>query len=278
MHPDLILNATGSIPLRWVDEIFRRLSGRFGAQFTEKFRSGIIVDQRTGKALLPSDSMDFAVDSGLEEAKKVWAEELGLAQITPDQIKRGLLARHQYPPSCDEFIRGCKGTDGASQDPEALFYRAQAEMGKRRARQAQNWPSSSLFWAAASLGNDLLHSDYRSMRGRWIAALDSNQHHVGDIPDVSDDVALPAPKMTREEAEVQIAQVKRAARSMRFPSDNVRKLEWAYAIADETARGVYRGGMHGKRMAAEAIRDSRKPVHESLVPFLTKTNPMEDAA
>ena len=52
----------------------------------------------------------------------------------------------------------------------------------------------------------------------------------------------------------------------------------AYAIADKTARGVYKGGMHGKRMAAEAIRDSRKPVPESLVPFLTKTNPMEDAA
>ncbi|OQS41145.1 hypothetical protein [Chromobacterium haemolyticum] len=89
---------------------------------------------------------------------------------------------------------------------------------------------------------------------------------------------LTGPRMTREEAEVQIAQVKRAARSMRFPSDNVRKLEWAYAIADETARGVYKGGMHGKRMAAEAIQDSRKPVPESLVPFLTKTNPMEDAA
>lgn len=89
---------------------------------------------------------------------------------------------------------------------------------------------------------------------------------------------LEAPKMTREEAEVQIAQVKRATRSMAFPNDNKRRLEWAYAIADETARGVYRGGMHGKRMAAEAILDSRKPVPESLVPFLTKTNPMEDAA
>ncbi|OQS33005.1 hypothetical protein [Chromobacterium haemolyticum] len=276
MTDDLILNASGSIPLRWVDEIFRRLSGRFGAQFTEKFRSGVIVDQRTGKLLQQSDSMDYAVDAGIEEAKKVWAEELDLARISPDQIKRGLLALHQYPPSCDAFIRACLG--GSDLDPESLFYRAQAEMAKRRARRPQNWPSSMLFWAAASLGNDLLHSDYRSMRGRWMAALDSNRHHLGDIPDVSDEEALPAPELSQQDVQVRIADVQRAAKRMKFPSDNRVRLEWAFKIADETARGVYRGGMSGKRLAAEAIRQSHQAVPESLQPFLAKTKPMEDAA
>jgi hypothetical protein len=95
-------------------------------------------------------------------------------------------------------------------------------------------------------------------------------------PPVSDRAALPAPKMTREEAQVRIAEVGGAVK--RFPTDNSVKLDWAYKIADEAARGVYCGGVHGKRMAADAIQTARKPVPESLQPFLTKTNPMEDAA
>lgn len=90
--------------------------------------------------------------------------------------------------------------------------------------------------------------------------------------------ALPAPRMTREEAEVHIAQVQKAARSMRFPSENRLRLGWAYGIADEVKRGVYQGGTHCKRMAALAIQHSHKPVPESLVPYLPKSNSMEDAA
>lgn len=267
MNSDLTQNVAGSIPMRWVDEIFRRLTGRFGAPFTERFRSGQIelvngVNQ----------------DAGVEAAKQVWAEEIDFAHVTPEQIKRGLQARYQYPPSCDEFIRECLGGIGADRDPESLFYRAQAEMAKRRARRPQNWPSSALFWAAASLGNDLLHSDYRSMRGRWMAALDSNRHHLGDIPDVSDEEVLPAPKLSQQDVQVRIADVQLAAKRMKFPSEDRARLEWAFKIADETARGVYRGGMSCKRLAAEAIRQSRQAVPESLQPFLARTKPMEDAA
>ncbi|WP_374419392.1 hypothetical protein [Chromobacterium sp.] len=265
MTADLILNASGSILLRWVDEIFRRLTGRFGASFTERFRSGQfeLVD-------------GVSLDAGIEAAKQIWAEEIDFAQLTPEQIKRGLQARYPYPPSCDEFIRACLG--GSDLDPEALFYRAQAEMAKRRARRPQNWPSSMLFWAAASLGNDLLHSDYRSMRGRWIAALDANRHHLGDIPDVSDEEALPAPKLSPQDVQVRIADVQLAATRMELPSNDRVRLEWAFKIADETARGVYHGGMNGKRLAAEAIRQARQAVPVSLLPFLAKTKPMEDEA
>lgn len=96
------------------------------------------------------------------------------------------------------------------------------------------------------------------------------------MPD-PDQKALSAPRMSREQAEVHIAQVRKTANSMRFPSDNVRKLDWAYQIAEETAAGAYRCG-YGQRMAAEAFYDAGKPVPESLVPFLAKANPMEQAA
>jgi len=83
--------------------------------------------------------------------------------------------------------------------------------------------------------------------------------------------ALPAPTLTREEAAQRMAQVQGAARSARFPIDNRLRLDWAYAIAEETARGVYHGGIWLKRIAALAIESSRKPVPESLRAFLPKS-------
>lgn len=90
--------------------------------------------------------------------------------------------------------------------------------------------------------------------------------------------ALPAPTLTREEAAERIAQVQGVARSARFPSDNRLCLEWAYTIADETARGVYHGGICLKRMAAEAIRNSLRPVPESLREFLPKQDQASEVA
>lgn len=278
MNFDLTQNVAGSIPLRWVDEIFRRLTGRFGSQFTEKFRSGMIIDQRTGELLQPNDSMDFAVDSGLEEAKKVWAEELGLAQITPDQIKRGLLARHQYPPSCDEFIRECIGGHAADRDPEALFYRAQAEMQKRRDGRPDNWPSWGLFWAAASLGNDLLYGTFKGMEARWCVAMEANRDR-SDPPVLDPEVApkrIAMARLSPAEAADRLREIGGKVRAIGASAAGI-KLEWARSIAEKTARGHY-GNAYGQRMAAEAFVNLRQPVPPALVPFLAKTKPMEDAA
>jgi hypothetical protein len=46
------------------------------------------------------------------------------------------------------------------------------------------------------------------------------------------------------------------------------RLDWAFRIAKEVASGQYKGGGHGARMAAEAIRNCRQPVPESLQPYL----------
>ncbi|MBM2884075.1 hypothetical protein JFK97_06695 [Chromobacterium phragmitis] len=99
---------------------------------------------------------------------------------------------------------------------------------------------------------------------------------------------LAGPSMTREEAEVHIAQVAQAAKSMAMPTDNRHRLEWAYKIAREINQGVSRTNAYTRRMAAEALLNARKPVPVELVPYLPelraedaptpKTNPMEDAA
>ncbi|KUM04234.1 hypothetical protein KIF53_09500 [Chromobacterium subtsugae] len=269
MHPDLILNATCSIPLRWVDEIFRRLSGRFGAQFTEKFRSGVLVDHGGNLISLGGD-MSSAVDAGIEAAKQVWAEELDFAGITPDQIKRGLQERYQYPPSCDEFIRGCQGGGGVGRDPETLFYRAQAEMGNRRARKAQNWPNRPLFWAAAAMGQELLKHDYRNQAGRWRAMLDANAGNEQAIPDVSDENALPAPtaELSRQDAEKRLQKLGGTVKSM--SSGNASGIAWARRIAVEVAEGRSSTNGYGRKLAAEAFIGLHLEVPDSLSGYLSK--------
>ena len=268
MHNDLTTVATSSIPLRWVDEIFRRMMGRFGAQFADKYRDGSRIE--VGGAI---------VDGGIEAAKQVWAEELDLSRVTPDQIKAALTNRYTYPPTCDEFIRAAQGeTAKGNRDPEVLFYRAVTEMTKRRRHEPQDWPSEPVFWAAVALGDDLLRGDYKSLSGRWRAALDANRERMAPIPDISPEAALPAPKMSQGDVQVKIADVQRAAKKMRFPAGDRLELGWAYTIADEVARGVYKGGTLGKRYAAEALQKAGRPVPEALQPYLAKTNPMEDAA
>ena len=79
------------LPNEWVDRIFMRLHGRFGNNFTDKFKLGQIVD---------------GMDIGIANSKQVWAEEL--AGISGDRIKVALEHNYDYAPSCDQFKAQCK--------------------------------------------------------------------------------------------------------------------------------------------------------------------------
>jgi hypothetical protein len=92
------------LPFEWIDRIFMRLHGRFGNNFTDKFKLG----QKNEKGL----------DAGIENAKQVWAEEL--AGITPDRIKNALLHNYDYAPSCDQFKAQCKTSAPVVTDYKAL--------------------------------------------------------------------------------------------------------------------------------------------------------------
>lgn len=88
------------LPAEWVERIFLRLHGRFGNNFTDKFKMG--QTDRTGE------------DLGLINARQVWSEEL--AGISPDRIKTALLHQYEYAPSCDQFKAQCKSVPTAHKD------------------------------------------------------------------------------------------------------------------------------------------------------------------
>lgn len=88
------------LPIEWVERIFQRLHGRFGSEFTNKYKIGDLDNQ--GR------------DIGLENAKQVWAEELG--NLGTERIAQGLRCNFQRAPSCDEFKRACVPVIAAHQD------------------------------------------------------------------------------------------------------------------------------------------------------------------
>lgn len=88
------------LPQEWVERIFLRLHGRFGNNFTDKFKMG------------KNDSNGN--DLGLLNAKQVWSEEL--AGISPDRIKTALLHQYEYAPSCDQFKAQCRSIPMAHRD------------------------------------------------------------------------------------------------------------------------------------------------------------------
>lgn len=92
------------LPMEWIDRIFMRLHGRFGNNFTDKFKLGQV------------DALGN--DIGLLNAKQVWAEEL--AGISPERIKNALLHNYEYAPSCDQFKARCKSTPPEHRDCIAL--------------------------------------------------------------------------------------------------------------------------------------------------------------
>jgi hypothetical protein len=81
------------LPMEWVDRIFMRLHGRFGNAFLHKYKIGEMADGQ---------------DLGIKNAKEVWAEECG--HLSAERIRKGLEAKYDYAPSCDDFISQCTAT------------------------------------------------------------------------------------------------------------------------------------------------------------------------
>jgi hypothetical protein len=92
------------LPTEWIERIFMRLHGRFGNQFTDKWRIGVLNKQ--------------GVDIGVLNAKQVWAEEL--AHLSVERIKKGLSTKFTHPPSCDDFARACAPVPEMHLDGKAL--------------------------------------------------------------------------------------------------------------------------------------------------------------
>lgn len=82
------------LPASWVDRIFANLHGIYGTSFTSKYATG--VDSR-------------GIDSGLENAKATWAEDLAGFYDMPEAIAYGLRnVDAKFPPSSREFAALCR--------------------------------------------------------------------------------------------------------------------------------------------------------------------------
>lgn len=115
------------LPDAWVEKLFGRLSGIYGTAFTNKFSNGALNDE--GR------------DIGLENAKAVWAEELGGFRDIGEAIQRALKnIDPKFPPSAREFVELCREAAKAVRDAQkALAYTPtpeEAERYKAMARRA----------------------------------------------------------------------------------------------------------------------------------------------
>lgn len=81
-----------TIPASWVDRIFARLQGVYGREFTGQFS---VIDQNGN-------------DVGLENAKTVWAQELGAFAYNSDAIAFALLNLPERAPNAIKFKELCR--------------------------------------------------------------------------------------------------------------------------------------------------------------------------
>lgn len=141
----------------WIDRLFARLGAMYGSKF---------------KAMW--DGQDIA------GVKSVWMDDL--AEFTPAEITVGVNAckTREWPPTLPEFIRLCR----PSIDYERAFYDAIDQM-RRRDSGNDDWPSAATYWAAVSIGRDLVCRPYVELRARWSKAVDDAVAAIrrGDIPD-----------------------------------------------------------------------------------------------
>lgn len=148
----------------------------------------------------------------LQAVKEAWAEDM--AGYAGEEIKTGLESckGRKFPPTLTEFMELCR----PAFDVDGALHAAIREMGNRRQHRTENWPSNRHFWAAASIGNDLLLQPPRDLLHRWREAWQCAASRADDpIPERQpDQQALPAPGKThisREDAEVRVEQLKLAA-------------------------------------------------------------------
>jgi hypothetical protein len=196
------------LPESWTERIFMRLHGRFGNPFLDKYRAGKL-----------SSAGD---DVGIENAKKVWAEEL--AGYSPVEIKRGLVKQFTYPPSCDEFKLACRPPI----DNRAEWAEACEQMRIRlQGNQCDKWSRPAVYWSAVAIGQfDLNNLSWDQIKTRWANAIANAKTDA--IPEYR--IQLPAPGNSVPNPEQIEKHVKEL--STRLSSGKRDFKEWARAIVE----------------------------------------------
>lgn len=141
----------------------------------------------------------FANQQAIENWREAWAEAFEDEGIHPGEIKAAIAVcrkTYDWPPSLAEFLKICRPPINYE-----LAYHEAAEQMRLRESGSDTWSSPALYWAAASIGLDLQHQPYATMKTRWHKAMDeaADKIKTGKLPNTVPArlVALPAPGCTK---------------------------------------------------------------------------------
>lgn len=95
---------TTSLQIAWVEKIFRRFHGTYGLEFWRQYATGAVD----------------GCDPGIENAKIVWAEDLGMFSDRPDAIAYGLQHLPGRCPNSIQFRDICKAAPLTQERPHQL--------------------------------------------------------------------------------------------------------------------------------------------------------------
>jgi hypothetical protein len=169
---------------------------------------------------------NFLSPEALDNWACSWAEAFEEEGITPRDIKAGLKAcraKHDWPPSCSEFIKACRpalnSVNAYYEALEGLLARDKGEVGV--------WSHPAVFWASSALSFDLKNKTFSQVKSRWEKALD-DEMKKGDWEEIPKPMIAIENKKTdfsKEKAE----QFLRSSSMSRVSTDRT-DLDWAKNI------------------------------------------------
>jgi len=220
-----------------IDHLFNRLDGAY----PHKWRSAFSTQQ--------------AIDNWAES----WVEAFEEEGVTPNDIKAGLKAcrsRHDWPPSCAEFIKACK----PSIDPMVAYYEAVAGVQARAAGETGKWSHRAIYWAAMPLSFDLASQTYSQIKPRWERAL-ADQMAVGAWEDIPRPMLqLTAPDPASHAAAEKMLRTIKAAIAPKTAASKIDHKAWARRIVERERRGDPSLTLLQVRFAKEALSASELEV------------------
>jgi hypothetical protein len=210
----------------------------YGNLFLDKYRTGHLVDGR---------------DTGIENAKAVWRENIAAHGLTRSQVARGLAAcEHlKFPPSWAEFLECCE----PAPDPVAAYQEAVAGLEARGKGEMGEWSHPAVYWAAAELRAELMTQTYGAVKERWMAAFKRQIGRAEWPPIPVERAALPAPGAavtSRDQAAAALQALGASGILRRGPQVADPKL-WARKILERLACGDGKVTPYAARLAREVV-------------------------
>lgn len=193
--PANVQSSVKCLPDAWTEKLFNVMEDRYGSLWVDRY--GAFPRPRV---------------------MQTWGSDL--ADMSREELARGVDAcrDRRFPPSLPEFRELCR----PAIDYERAFIEA-VEQQRLRESGKDAWSSPVIYWAAASIGNDLHNHHYGAVSKRWAAAMDKARDRIksrelpNEVPARRE--ALPAhgkQSVSQEQAAENIARMKAMLHGSRF--------------------------------------------------------------